>query len=259
MKAKGLFRAAFTLIELLVVIAIIAVIASLLLPAVARAKSLGQSIKCRSNERQLGIALACYLSDYNSAYPFSVYTPAPSPKLAVYWFDALRPYVGNSAWGQGVFKCPNYKWAFLEGSGLSDGAIVVALGAYAYNGFGAAAVTTTDRVLNGGLGPPHSTGTPWPAVRDTDVKAPSDMFALGDSKLLDIWPNGTKGGDWQYPGAYWWDKTLTGAKPVNVQQHRGYNMLFADGHTQEMKVDAVFNRTNKLCMSRWNIDHYGGP
>jgi prepilin-type N-terminal cleavage/methylation domain-containing protein len=69
-KAKeGAPRLAFTLIEMLVVIAIIGILATLLLPSLARAKSRSQQISCLSNLRQIGLAFSLYLPENADRFP----------------------------------------------------------------------------------------------------------------------------------------------------------------------------------------------
>ncbi|HEY3328549.1 MAG TPA: DUF1559 domain-containing protein [Capsulimonadaceae bacterium] len=108
----------FTLIELLVVIAIISILAAILFPVFAAAREKARITTCVSNEKQIGIAMLQYTSDYDEFLPpASIDDPTGATTSPSTWMYEIDPYVKSgmpvSTAGEGgrelsVFVCPDY-------------------------------------------------------------------------------------------------------------------------------------------------------
>lgn len=228
----------FTLVELLVVVAVIGILASLLLPALGKAKETGKALRCLSNMKQFGMAGIMYAEDNREYWPL-LYNGVDFGSSYVYNAMFVEYFIGKpvSRWpGTNVMKteyaiplalmCPN-----LGNPQISNGL---------------ASLVTGYAMAAQGLYDADSAFTLWAANKGaycmTKVRNPSSKLAHVDSL------------NW-YVKAADANPTLAGVARVSYcHGGRTANIIFFDGHAAPLHAADLYfpTRTGKDCWDAYD-------
>ena len=258
------YLAGFTLIELLVVIAIIALLVSILLPSLSRARSQAKTVLCMGNARQIALALHYYGEDYGGQLPVYVNTVLyRAPERAGfdgYWTDKLisgtdpwnggylpepkdKTWKGYGSYSDGVWLCPEIPkdWVYAAGGGYGVNLIHVI------------------EDVRYGVRPTHT--------KVYRVKRPSDIWLVGDGQpsTLQHGPGdryyGTGAGYLGCPVHYDWLYSMTAGGQAGGRHnggarkgliHEDVNIAFIDTHVETWAWENCYKNERNLFAHGYN-------
>jgi len=170
-------RRGFTLVELLVVIGIIALLISILLPALGKARQQADTVWCLSNERQFGTALQMYAQFNHASLPIFYWNPPAPVTGATDWSTLILPYLKTNTGSTYADSNTSVLWRLYKDTDTVDTWDNPSVGYIA-------AQVQTYSVVTAFFGGNDSTSAPKPTLspyKFSQIPRSSEMVLLGDS------------------------------------------------------------------------------